>query len=648
MSTIWKDIPGFSRYQANTQGEIKSKKYNKILCANQVYDKYITAMLINDEGESKTVAYHRLIASTFIPNPDNKPQVNHKDKDITNNKVDNLEWVTQQENIQHRYITEEKIKKDPKKSIKIDIDDTFKPCNVPGFEIYKISTDGLVATKTGRLLNGSFDKAGYMRICLTSAKDPITKKTTKFNTSIHRLVALTFIPNPDNKPEVNHKNGVKHDNRVDNLEWCTRKENIQHAAITGLKPKTCAGRTIYMLELNGIILNEFSSIKEAEKYLGFESSTRISAACVNYENGNDINLYQYAGYGWCWKESYKKNIINPMLKSCFPDINCDDPVVDYNKLRPYVIRGVRPVWKLKLDGTRIELCDRRHDTKIADTQNGYGWEYATYRDICIKNNTYTKKVNNVLRNTAISLDEKEIDLSNFTSRGKSQPIWEIDLDGKRVKKWASKSSAERELNINRGIIDNAIQGKTSHAANRIWEYATYFKDDDTDPKNYRIIPYSDRTTQQGKSISLKLLNQYDINNNLIATMKPKEFYKKYNTGVALSYKYQDLADENGNIQRYTFELTDKKLKTNKSVILQYDLNNNFIKEWDMSVYELAKVINCPRSTISAALNGAVKTAAGFIWKRPEIINNKNISDKDSDLDTTIITDPDDDVCMDII
>ena len=72
------------------------------------------------------------------------------------------------------------------------------------------------------------DKDGYSYVVLYK-----NKKRKHFK--VHRLVAMAFLKNPKNKPEVNHKQGIKSDNRVTELEWNTTSENVQHAYDTGLK-----------------------------------------------------------------------------------------------------------------------------------------------------------------------------------------------------------------------------------------------------------------------------------------------------------------------------------------------------------------------------------------------------------------------------
>jgi hypothetical protein len=105
----------------------------------------------------------------------------------------------------------------------------MKPINLPLFsDHYTIDQSGLIySTRRKNPLVGKIDRYGYkvVLLCVSGNRKHIT---------VHRLVALTFIPNPENKPTVNHKDGNKQNNCVDNLEWATFQENTKHSYDTGL------------------------------------------------------------------------------------------------------------------------------------------------------------------------------------------------------------------------------------------------------------------------------------------------------------------------------------------------------------------------------------------------------------------------------
>jgi hypothetical protein len=102
---------------------------------------------------------------------------------------------------------------------------------ITGYEMYLVSSEGAVTnTRTGRVLKAETTFYGYARITVS-----FEGKIKRF--SVHRLVAEHFVPNPDNKPVVNHLDGVKLNNSASNLEWCTHSENHQHAYLHGLSRK---------------------------------------------------------------------------------------------------------------------------------------------------------------------------------------------------------------------------------------------------------------------------------------------------------------------------------------------------------------------------------------------------------------------------
>ena len=160
--------------------------------------------------------------------------------------------------------------------------------DIDGYEeLYQVSDTGEVMNvRTGKILKAYKEKSGYLRVGLY--KDG---KEKSFR--VHRLVAEAFIPNPLNLPEVNHKSEDKHDNRVENLEYCDRKYNINYGTRND-KVAEKVSKTVFQFSKTGEFIMEWCSVSEIDRQLGF-NFRNVSACCL----GKRKSAY---GFKWEYKE----------------------------------------------------------------------------------------------------------------------------------------------------------------------------------------------------------------------------------------------------------------------------------------------------------------------------------------------------------
>ena len=290
MPEIWKELEGFSKYKFSNTGKIWSKCRNKEMLLDLKQSGYARIRLYNDDKEKyKTLSVHRLIALTFIPNPENKPTVNHTNHNRADNRVENLEWATMAEqNNNKKEASKEVISKrlnnsravwrcslDGKKleyyKTLCDAEDwVFENkgskkanCNISavclnkrntayGFkwihdtseekifenEIWKNIPKELIKGYTGykisnygrikKIKNNQFLR-GHLHISGYKCVGIGSASGDGATYQIHRLVAQVFLPNYYGKSFVNHKDHNRANCKLYNIEWVTPQENSKLA-----------------------------------------------------------------------------------------------------------------------------------------------------------------------------------------------------------------------------------------------------------------------------------------------------------------------------------------------------------------------------------------------------------------------------------
>jgi hypothetical protein len=474
MYDIWKDVSVNSNYEINFLGDIRNKNTNKILKPNKNIQGYFSIVLSKNNIQ-KGYLVHRLVGLTFLPNYYNKKTINHKNKIKTDNRLWNLEWNTMKEQNIHKNIdkvnttfymctmkpiwridikTNERLEKynnlteaqdwciknnlSTSKYVKngislsalgnrnqalgykwqYEIEDEIENEN----EIWKIIPESLIngykniyISSFGRIkypdnvIGNGYNFSGYLGMSIGGK-----------NYKAHRLIAQTFLPNPDNKLVVNHKDGDKLNCKLDNLEWNTHKENSDHAYITYLNKNT---KQIILFDKNMNKIKDFNSINSASRELNI-SSKRISNCC-----NKKINTFD--DYIFLFKDEYENENENVFLLP-----NKQKSIIQFD-LNFNIIKVFDSCSsaseELNINKTLINDCCN----KKQQTSKGFIFMYT---------NEYNPSVK-----------------YNLTIKTKAKEIVQLDLNMNKIQSFSSIIKAASELNLCDSSISLCCKGKRQTA-----------------------------------------------------------------------------------------------------------------------------------------------------------------------------------------
>ncbi len=397
---------------------------------------------------------------------------------------------------------------------------------ISGYKNYFATSGGKIYSKYNNKYLKKTPLGKYDSVCLYRDKEKGKTLT------VHRLIAKTYLPNPDNLPEVNHKDGNKRNNRLDNLEWKTRVGNVNHARESGIM--SVHKRAVYQMDMDGTIITKFDSIKEASIQTGIHNRS-INPVCKG-------KRHTAGGYRWryvsddTWQPQanrHSKRVEQLTVKDKFiclfqdaneaaQEVECSPSSIRaacvgsiktlkgfHWKYREWEAKPVDPLylesreWKEipGFPGYRLASDGRVYSDKIKDIRKPNTSGNYHMIQLCHKSKTKSitlhrlvaklygeplidakktqanhkdgNKDNNHIDNIDWLTPSENTQHAMDTGLNKcKKAIIQYDLKGNEIDKYCSAAKASRKLGIKRSNITEVCLGSKKTAGGFVWRYTS--------------------------------------------------------------------------------------------------------------------------------------------------------------------------------